>query len=527
MKHFIMAIALMGLAFSSLNAQTLNTQNVREHVGVSPDSRNADVITFLSFTMVLNGENITRINGSNTADWTKTITLDGSLFRPWGLIDLGWGLAFQGTVGGEDGHVVVTDYNCNPFWSRRYDMEIDEMILSIQDNILLSTVQQGNNFQEYLLVEIDPGNGQIIRHERTGLIDFPSGQGKVKTLVHNGVWYMAIVDINGAVISITNDVQLIPDQVHIHNSGQLGNMNIRELRRSAQGDFYVTGVDTNNDQFFVGKMSINQFFSNMRTIKFNNPNFEHSLALHGPVSTGSPNRVPIYHGGSWGSITMTPQYEVFNFVGLLQEMNPHFGRALMIQYDVNWNLNYARLYNYNAGVGQPNLVKRYNDQLSMVTTLDNGSSSRLIENRLADDFIGCLSTYTDIEENELEISNEQIPHSIEPGEVASESKDADVNTQSINSIGVCPGNKSGDDALEGGLNGQIAISAFPNPSNGSFTLEGVTDYEISIFDLQGRLLREIPASPARQIELSGFTPGSYLVKARSGNKVQTLKMIVQ
>ena len=224
---------------------------------------------------------------------------------------------------------------------------------------------------------------------------------------------------------------------------------------------------------------------------------------------------------------MTPQYDVFNFVGLLRDSNPHFCRAILVQFDVNWNINYIRYYTYPASVGQPNLVKRYNDQLSMVTTLDNGSSSRLIENRLADDFQGCFSTYTDMEENELEISNERISHSIEQGDLNVETKDANVSDLNVTSMDACPSNKSGNDVIAGGLNSNAPIKAFPNPSNGNFSLEGVAEFAISIYDLQGRLLKEIAAGPANQIEVTGFSPGTYLVKASKGSNVQTLKMVVQ
>lgn len=526
MKNFILLLTLVFGLLQSSTAQTPQNQFAREHHNISPDSRNGEVLTFLTYTLIMNHELVTRVNASGNIDWTKTFDVDGQTFRPWGAVELGNDIAMIGNCGGPLNYVIYVDANGQPIWARSYSMVIKKMIVSINGNLLLAGTYLGHhNNMEYILAEIDPYNGSVINTDRTALPDYPGSWGTIKDIDHNGVWYLAIIEAAGDVLSITSDASLVPDKVFRHQSPQLGNFDIRELRRSVQGDFYVTGVDTQNDQFFCGKMSINQWFTDMRRLKISEGSFDYDLALNGPVSVESPNRVPYYHGGSWGSITAIPSNAAFNFTGILRN-SAGYNRAILVQYDQNWTLNYGVLYDYNASVGQPNLVKRWNEQIVMVTTLDNGSSSRLIENRLATDFLGCFSDYVIMEEQGLEIQNEQLDHWVGEDEFTSQTHDLNYYADFPSSDPACPSNKQSEEVFEDAFQGS-PITAYPNPSQGAFKLSGISGHEIAIYNLQGKLIKSYSAQDAEQILVTGLEPGVYLAKGNKKGKVQTVKVIVQ
>lgn len=527
MKHLVTLLALFTLIFQTISAQTPHAQNARDHFPVSPDLRNGEVLTFLTFTMVINGEFVTRINGSGTADWSRTYFVNGQGFRPWGAIEIGNQIAMMGnlTSGGHENFVVMIDYNGQPQWAREYSLDIHQMTKSINGNLLLASTDLGDNYLEYILVEVDPYNGSIIQHERTGIPDFPNSYGNIKDIEHNGVWYLAILEAGGVTLSITSDANLHTDQVHRHESNQLNQVDIREIRRSIQGDFYVTGVDPSNDQYFCGKMSINQWFTDLRRVKLAQGNYSLDMAQGGPVSVESPNRVPYYHGGSWGSITVIPGNAAFSFVGTARDANTGLTQAVLIQYDEYWNLNYSKLYDYGSSIGEPNIVKRYNEQLIMVTPQTISGNIRLTENRLADDLIGCFSSHVSIEERELEITNSQISHTREEDEVSSEQKDPNHSGNFVISSAGCPPNKA--NVTEHSLEGDFQLRAFPNPSSGPFTLEGVAGTDIDIYSLQGKKVRSIPASPSMQVKISGLTRGTYLVRSRRLDNSRALKITVQ
>lgn len=527
MKYLAILFTLLGFTLQLTHAQTPHAQNAREHFFVSPDSRNAEVLTFLTYTLVVNGEFVTRVGGSGTADWSNTYDIDGQTFRPWGAIHIGNQIALYGNInGGPCNSVVMIDYNGQSQWAKQYSMRIDHMIESINGNIILAATDNGHQHLEYLLVEVDPMNGNLIHHERTGIPDFPHAYGDIKDIAHNGVWYLAIIEASGVTISITSDVNLVPDKVVRHESNQLQQVDIREIKRSVAGDFYVTGLDAGNNQFFCGKMSINQWFTDMRRIKFGNPNYECDLSNNGPISVESPNRRPYYLGGSWGSITLIPNNAAFNFVGIARDRNTGFSKAVLVQYDQGWNLNYSEVFDYGLSVGQPNLVKRYNQQLIMVTTVDNGTSSRLIENRLADDFIGCFSSTEWVEEGELEISNNVIPHTVEEDEFMVEEKDLNYYGNYVLSDAACPSNKRESPIASEMEEEEIRITAYPNPSQGTFTLAGIENTKVEVTDLTGRVIKSFPAHNATEYDVTGLATGTYIIRAERDGGMKHLKVVV-
>lgn len=526
MKHLFTALVLLGLTFPCLNAQTPNGQNAREIFNASPDSRNGDVITFLTFTLILNGEHVTRTNHLGNPDWTRVYDVDGVTFTPWHALEVGTGIVLLGnTGGGYDNCLVKVDYNGNPQWARRYSRRFEDMIVSINGNILLANTQNGRNFMEYSLFEVDPYNGQVMQYSMIEIPDFPNSHGQVKGLAHNGVWYLGIVEASGQTISITNDAQLNPDRVHRHVSGSLGHMDIRDLKRSKKGDFYVLGIDKPNNQLFFGKMSINQWFSDMRTYKLEG-GLDLDLSGNGPLMVESPNWLPTYHGPFPGTITQVPNNQAFTFTAIARDQNSSNDRALLVQYDENWQNNYSQLYTFPDDVGQPNLVKRNNHHVTMVTTVDAGSGNRLFENRVADDFFDCFSTFRNYEEREIEIENPEIDYGFEEDEFTSE--EADLNYYTVNSSATpaCPNNKAQANALDQAVDA-FQIVAYPNPSHGDVTLEGLEGARVDIFDLMGRTIRSFPEQGQSALEVTDLPRGTYLVRAIRGNAQRQIKISVR
>jgi hypothetical protein len=80
-----------------------------------------------------------------------------------------------------------------------------------------------------------------------------------------------------------------------------------------------------------------------------------------------------------------------------------------------------------------------------------------------------------------------------------------------------------------------AISIYPNPNNGSFTVAVNTtaaDMLIEVMDLQGRVVfssQENNVTPGftKQINVGSVAPGMYLMKVTSGNEQQVQKITIQ
>lgn len=528
MKHLVLFFTLLTGLLQPVFGQVPHTQNAWEHIPVTPAPNNSEVITFLTYTLIINESKVTRIGGTPSSnDWVKTFYVDGHPFHPRGAVEIGNQIAMVGTVNGGGNFVLTIDYNGNPQWVRSYPNFIDKMIVSINGNLLLATTYLGANHMEYLLAEIDPYNGDVLHHDRVGVPNFVGVNGTVVDIEHNGVWYLAIIKAAGQMVSITSDAGLVPDKVVHHHSPQLSDFDIREIRRSVQGDFYVTGVDTHNDQFFCGKMSINQWFTDMRRVKIQGATYDYELAGSGPISAESPNRLPYYHGGSWGSITVIPGNAAYSFTGRITD--PHTGhrKAVLVQYDELWNLNYGVVYDHGVKTNQSNLVKRWTEQLVLVSTIEDGNTTRLIENRLADDFWGCFSQFVLMDEAGLEIINEEMEQTVEVDEFPATSHDLNEFTNSLSSPRLCGFNKTAQEAnSEKGLESH-QLKAYPNPSNGNFTLSGIEGMQISIYNLQGKLVQSFPSTDLPQMEITALPSGAYMVKAEKGGKIKTLKAVVR
>ncbi len=77
----------------------------------------------------------------------------------------------------------------------------------------------------------------------------------------------------------------------------------------------------------------------------------------------------------------------------------------------------------------------------------------------------------------------------------------------------------------------VTLKLYPNPVSGPLTIDFGQTYvdkaQVSVFNIQGGLILQQELFRARQtIDMSGFVPGSYLVKVKSGENVQS-KIIIK
>lgn len=76
---------------------------------------------------------------------------------------------------------------------------------------------------------------------------------------------------------------------------------------------------------------------------------------------------------------------------------------------------------------------------------------------------------------------------------------------------------------------ESSITVFPNPCKGKFTT-GCKDHPdaLEVFDAGVRIYADlqINRSTAKEIDLSGYPKGMYLVKIRTGNKIFSRKIMI-
>ena len=73
------------------------------------------------------------------------------------------------------------------------------------------------------------------------------------------------------------------------------------------------------------------------------------------------------------------------------------------------------------------------------------------------------------------------------------------------------------------------VKVYPNPNNGSFTIENIRDYKaVRIFNTIGKCVYETETSFDNSINLSGFNKGIYFIQVTtSENEFKTSKFIVE
>jgi Secretion system C-terminal sorting domain len=70
------------------------------------------------------------------------------------------------------------------------------------------------------------------------------------------------------------------------------------------------------------------------------------------------------------------------------------------------------------------------------------------------------------------------------------------------------------------------IVVAPNPSHGYFTISGIENKSISIFDLQGKIIIPETKSDNNSISIENFASGMYFVRIFDGEKVEVVKVMV-
>jgi hypothetical protein len=75
------------------------------------------------------------------------------------------------------------------------------------------------------------------------------------------------------------------------------------------------------------------------------------------------------------------------------------------------------------------------------------------------------------------------------------------------------------------------VIAFPNPTNGTFSLRGITDpsqVSIQLFNLAGQMvMQQNTLNDDGAIHLSGLTPGPYMLRVIQNNEVNVLRVILK
>jgi hypothetical protein len=80
------------------------------------------------------------------------------------------------------------------------------------------------------------------------------------------------------------------------------------------------------------------------------------------------------------------------------------------------------------------------------------------------------------------------------------------------------------------ISGAYGLQLFPNPNNGSFTLQFSDNREhyVWLTDMTGRMITEEAAVTGyKDFEISGLSCGVYLLQIHDASGLQTLRMVVQ
>jgi hypothetical protein len=75
---------------------------------------------------------------------------------------------------------------------------------------------------------------------------------------------------------------------------------------------------------------------------------------------------------------------------------------------------------------------------------------------------------------------------------------------------------------------KIDVKVYPNPTNDNFRIESVVEIEnVSIYSLDGKLMKTIPYSNGEKIDISNYNAGIYLVKVASEGRFNTIRIVKQ
>jgi len=77
--------------------------------------------------------------------------------------------------------------------------------------------------------------------------------------------------------------------------------------------------------------------------------------------------------------------------------------------------------------------------------------------------------------------------------------------------------------------GNIQVGIYPNPSNGHVTLQGdgVNKITYTIYDMIGRELLKGEVTDSKQVDLSGYSNGTYVIGFKSGDITRYKKLIIE
>ncbi|MCG8701974.1 MAG: T9SS type A sorting domain-containing protein, partial [Bacteroidales bacterium] len=74
----------------------------------------------------------------------------------------------------------------------------------------------------------------------------------------------------------------------------------------------------------------------------------------------------------------------------------------------------------------------------------------------------------------------------------------------------------------------ISFAIVPNPASGAIQIEGVSNGTFNIFNIAGQRVLEGPInSNVIQVNISGLTPGAYIVRVASGDMIGVERLIVK
>lgn len=76
-------------------------------------------------------------------------------------------------------------------------------------------------------------------------------------------------------------------------------------------------------------------------------------------------------------------------------------------------------------------------------------------------------------------------------------------------------------------NNQQLVNIFPNPNNGTFTVDAGENYKLSIFDLSGKIIYQENIQNGRQfLDISNYGNGIYLIQFRGASNIFYKKIII-